>query len=296
MVILPSSSILAPWVRLAACIFLAAGVVVPGARGAGQFVSGVKVVEIYASVSDAKEQPVSGLTAADFLVEEDGVRQDIHTFAAGRFPLALAVALDHSFSVPRTRLQSAIGAVKGMIGELADTDQVMLLGIGSQTEVLAPLSSDPRAALAALARIEPWGTTPIYDATKWAVDEIQRASGRRALVLISDGVDRYSDTAATTLVAHVRQQDVLIYPVALANSRPVVFAELATVSGGRSFWVREPRALPATLSAIATELRTQYLLGYISSSAEDRSGWRSIHVTVSRPGVKVRARDGYLVP
>jgi VWFA-related protein len=292
---LPSPVILSPRLGLAAFIFLA-GSGVAGVRGAGQFVSGVKVVEIYASVSNDKDEPVAGLTANDFAIEEDGTPQDIRTFAAGRFPLALAIALDRSFSVPRARLQSAADAAAKMIGELAASDQVMLLGIGSQTEVLAPLSTDHRAAREALARIDPWGTTPIYDATKWAVDEIQKASGRRALVLISDGNDRYSETTASALVEHVRQQDVLIYPVGLANRRPPLFAELAAVSGGRSFWVRDPRLLAATLTTIAAELHTQYLLGYVSSAPEDHSGWRSIRVSVSRPGVKVRARDGYFVP
>ena len=168
----------------------------------------------------------------------------------------------------------------------------MLLAIGSETDVLAPLSRDRGAALAALAHMEPWGTTPLYDAALSSVDAIQAASGRRALVLLSDGGDRYSRTTASELVDRVRRRDVLIYPIALARNRPPIFAELAAVTGGRSFHVPDARALPAALSAIAKELRFQYLLGY-GPSAPEHSGWRSIHVTVKRPRVRVRARDGY---
>ena len=79
------------------------------------------------------------------------------------------------------------------------------------------------------------------------------------------------------------------------RNRPELFAELASVTGGRSFHAVEPRDLDATLSSIARELRLQYLLGYTPSAAEGRRGWRSIRVTVTRPDARVRARDGYFV-
>jgi hypothetical protein len=70
---------------------------------------------------------------------------------------------------------------------------------------------------------------------------------------------------------------------------------MATVSGGRSFQVAEMSALPATLATIAKELRFQYLLGYVPTP-NARPGWRSIHVAVRQPNVRVRARDGYIAP
>ena len=100
-----------------------------------------------------------------------------------------------------------------------------------------------RAALAAIDRLDAWGTTPLYDATLAALDAIQPAKGRRALVLLSDGTDRYSDTNAADLVDDARQRDVLVYPIAIGPARPPVFAELAAATGGRSFFAREPREL-----------------------------------------------------
>jgi Ca-activated chloride channel family protein len=88
-----------------------------------------------------------------------------------------------------------------------------------------------------------------------------------------------------------------VYPIAFGRTRPQAFAELAALTGGRSFHVRDARQLADTLQTIASELRNQYLIGYsplkppVAGSAE----WRSITVTVSRPDVTVRARDGYLV-
>jgi Ca-activated chloride channel family protein len=260
----------------------------------GQFAAGVNLVEVYATVSDSRGEPVAGLSAADFVVREDGVQQNVTTFAAGEFPLAVAIGVDRSFSVSRERLRAAISAARAFVAGLRPADQVMVLAIGSETEVAAPMTTDHGAAAAALERLEPWGTTPLFDATIAALDLAQSFAGRRALILLSDGDDRYSRTTATEAVEHARQKDVLIYPIALGRTRPPVLAELAAVSGGRSFQASDEAALRTTLSTIARELRFQYLLGYVpDKSRETRGVWHSIEVSVNRQNVKVRARDGY---
>ncbi len=263
-------------------------------RASAQFRAGVDLVEVYATVTDVRGEPVVGLTKADFVVEEDGTPRDIGTFSAGDFPLALAIGIDRSFSMSQAALTRVAAAVRGLLTTLRRDDEAMLVGIGSQTEVLAPLSRDRETALAALDHLEPWGTTPLYDATLSAVDAIESASGRRALILLSDGTDRYSETTPARLLDRVRQKDVLIYPITLAKKPSPIFAEMATVSGGRSFQVAEMNALPATLATIAKELRFQYLLGYVPAP-NARAGWRSIHVAVRQPNVRVRARDGYVL-
>jgi len=87
---------------------------------------------------------------------------------------------------------------------------------------------------------------------------------------------------------------VLVYPVATGRKRPELFAELASVTGGRTFHAAERRDLETALGAIARELRLQYLLGYTPTS-DQRRGWRAIRVTVARPEMRVRAREGYYV-
>jgi Ca-activated chloride channel family protein len=263
----------------------------------GQFTSGVNLVEVYATVTDRQGEPVTGLTAADFQLSEDGAAQTVTTFAAGEFPLAIAIGLDRSFSMggKDNRLGVVKSAARTLIGALRPGDQVMVIAIGGETATIAaPLSTDRAAALAAVDRLDAWGTTPLYDATLGALDAVQPARGRRALVLLSDGSDRYSDTKAADLVDRARHHDVLIYPVAVGATRPPIFAELAAASGGRSFFVRDPGLLNETMRQIAKELRFQYLLGYVP--AGNRGGdpsWHAIGVTVSRPGLNVRARDGY---
>lgn len=281
-------------------MWLLEGAIVPLFLGValadGQFTGGVNLVEVYATVTDDRGEPVTGLTAADFRVTDDGTSQAISAFAAGEFPLSIAIGLDRSFSMAGgdNRLGVAKSAARALIGALRPADQTMIVAIGGETGIVAPLSADRAAALAAIDRLDAWGTTPLYDATLAALDAIQPARGRRALVLISDGTDRYSDATAADLVARARTRDVLIYPIAIGPARPPVFAELAAATGGRSFFVREPGALITTLREIARELRFQYLLGYVPS--RERAGepsWHAIDVTVARPDVRVRAREGY---
>jgi Ca-activated chloride channel family protein len=183
------------------------------------------------------------------------------------------------------------------LGELRPADEAMVISIGSQVQNVSPLSTDRRAHADAVARIDAFGTTPLHDAIIGAIDAVQPAKGRRALVLLSDGDDKYSSASADAALERARRADVMVYPIALGRRRPELFAELATLTGGRSFHARDAKGLGDTLRAVARDLRHQYLLGYTPSRPiqQGSGGWRGITVTVKRPGSRVRARDGYVV-
>lgn len=286
------------WRRRAIPLSLLAGLMlaVGGADGRAQFTSGVNLVEVYASVTDGRGEPQAGLTVDDFELRENGERQQISNFAAGEFPLSVAVALDRSFSMSGARLGLAKAAARAFLGELRPQDESMVVAVGSEIEVLSPLSANRSAQYDALTRLEPFGTTGLHDAIIQTIDDVQPARGRRALVLLSDGDDRYSKATAAEALERARRSDVMIFPVALGPDRPPLFAELATISGGRSYHARDAASLTDTLRVIARELRQQYLLGYTPSRPliAGSDEWRSITVTVKRPGMQVRARDGYV--
>jgi Ca-activated chloride channel family protein len=279
--------------HLVGFLTFAVGAAVAAAAPARQFASGVDLVDVYASVTDARGEPVAGLTAGDFHVLEEGEPQTIAAFAAGTFPLSIAIGLDRSFSM-RTRLAEIKGATRSFVAALRPEDRVMIVAIGSDTEIVSPLSADRAAAARAIDRLDAWGTTPLYDAALAAIDEIQSGKGRRALVLVSDGIDRYSETTPTSLIGRARERDVLVYPIAIGGARPPVFVELATVTGGRSVFVNDARELASAFAGIARDLRFQYLLGYSPRRKGAEGEWRSIVVTVDRPNLRVRARDGYV--
>jgi Ca-activated chloride channel family protein len=262
-----------------------------------QFTSSVNLVEVYASVVDGKGQPVRGLTVDDFEVLEDGEPQRISAFTAGDFPLTAALAVDTSFSMAGKPLTIVKGAARAFLNALRPSDEAVIVGISSQVSVLANAQDTRAEQLSAVDELTAWGTTPLYDAIIAAIDTIDGARGRRALVILSDGDDRYSEATAAGALARARRSNVMVYPVALGRTRPPFFAEISTLTGGRSFHARNLEGLEETLTNVAAQLREQYLLGY-SPTRPPQSGaneWRSITVKVKKPGVAVRARDGYYV-
>jgi Ca-activated chloride channel family protein len=280
---------------LVAIVLAAFGVGAASPGPTGQFSSGVNLVEVYAAVVDPSGMPVTGLSRDDFTVLEDGQPQTLSAFAEGDFPLSVALAIDRSFSLAK-QLPTELSAARTFLGELRPQDQAMIVAIGSEIEILSPLATDRQAQFAALNTLTPWGTTGLHDAIIQSIDAIQAAKGRRALVLLSDGNDRYSKAAAGEALDRARRSDVMVYPIAMGRTRPILFAELASLTGGRSFQPRDPAELNTIVRTIANELRHQYLLGYTPARpiVAGQEQWRSITVRVNRPNVTVRARDGYL--
>ena len=276
---------------------------VAGARAAQdreqlpRFSSSTQLVEVYATVTDAQGGAVTGLRQSDFEVLEEGVVQEVTTFAAGEFPLTVALGVDRSFSMAKS-LQLAKQASQTFLRELKPEDRSMVVAISSEAEVIAPLSNDRTAQSRAIAGLDAWGTTALHDAIVATLDRLEPEPGRQAIVVFSDGADRYSMHSAAQVMERARRSNALIYPIAFGRTRPALLAELAVLTGGRSFLLRDARELEKTLAAVARELRYQYLIGYTPAMPLQRGEreWRSIKVNVktSRPGLRVRARDGYM--
>ena len=262
------------------------------------FSSSVQLVEVYATVTDDKGALVTGLKQSDFTVLEDGVPQEVTTFAAGEFPLTVALGVDRSFSMAGEPLRLAKQASQGFLRELKPNDRSMVVAISNEADVIAPLSADHASQSRAIAELDAWSTTALYDAIAATLDRLEPEPGRQAIVVFSDGADRYSEHKAADVLERARRSNALIYPIAIGKVRASLLSELAVLTGGRSFQLRDARELEKTLATIARELRYQYLLGYAPSRPLRRGEreWRSIAVAVkaSRPGVRVRARDGYM--
>jgi len=278
-------------------VLLCGGALLSAQERIPQFSSRVQLVEVYATVTDAAGQPVTGLRQSDFEVDEDGVRQDISTFAAGEFPLTVALGVDRSWSMAGEPLRLAKQASLSFLRALRPDDRSMVVAINNEAAVIAPLSSDRAAQARAVEQLDPWSTTALHDAVIATLERLEPEEGRQALVVFSDGTDRYSQASAAEMLERARRSNALIYPIAFGKQRPPLLADLASVTGGRSFFLKDARELDATLAAIARELRFQYLLGYAPAKAIEpgHHEWRSIRVSLRRAsaGVRVRARDGY---
>ena len=284
----------------AAVVALAAGAGLSRPLGA-QFATGVQLVELYATVTRADGSAVTGLAASDFEVLEDGVAQPISVFVAGEFPVTVALGVDRSFSMAGEPLRLAMRASQAFLRALKPKDRSMVWAIADGAEVIAPLGAPRDEQLLALAKLTPWSTTALHDSVIAALDRLEPEPGRQALVLFTDGSDRYSRASVANVLERVRHSNALVYGIGVGKTRAPILAEMAAVSGGRSVQVRNAEALEPALAAIARELEHQYLLGYAlppRRAAGGEARWRSITVrlTGNHGGSRVRARDGYVAP
>jgi len=266
-----------------------------GAPSTPQFQTTTELVEVYVTAVDERGRPVRDLRREEFTLLDNGVPQPFSAFASGDIALTLALAIDRSFSMGAQRLALAKAGAQRLIRALQPHEQLLVLAIGGTVDVVAPLGPPSETALDAVLRLDLWGTSPIGDSLAAALDTIGEGRGRRALVLLSDGEERESRQEAEQLLDRIRRSDVLVYPVTVGRGAPSLMTTLAAVSGGRLVQGRDRQAVDRGMAGIIEELRSQYFLGY--SPPPDRApGWHRLEIRTSRPGVRLRARQGYVVP
>ena len=276
-------------------LFLAAALAAQDESRA-RFSSAVQAVEVYATVTDASGEPVTGLRAVDFQLDDDGRSQTITTFAEGAFPLTVALGVDRSLSMAGEPLRLARRAAQSFLRQLRPDDRSMVVAISAEADLVAPLDAPREAQVQAVAGLDPWSTTALRDAVVKTLDRLAPEGGRQALVVFSDGTDRYSQASAEAMLQRARRGSALVYPIVLGRTQVAAMSDLARLTGGRAFVLRDATGLDAALASIGRELRHQYLLGYAPAGATEPGRWHPIRVRVrgQETGAwRVRARDGY---
>src|SRR5207302_2817094 len=199
-----------------------------------QFSSQVQLVEVYATVTGDRGELVTGLRQNDFEVYENNQLQQISAFAAGEFPLTVALGVYRSWSMAGKPLELAKQASNSFLNQLKTGDRSMVVAISSTADVIAPLSADRFNQARAISALDPWSTTALRDAIIASLDRLEREPGRQALVLFSDGNDRYSAATEAEVIARARGSNALIYPITIGKERPSFLPELAVLTGGRT--------------------------------------------------------------
>jgi Ca-activated chloride channel homolog len=243
---------------------------------------------------------VRGLKKSEFELWEDGVPQQIVSFANEDSPLDLVLAIDVSGS-----MDAALGEVKTavtqLLSRLRPADAVTLIGFNDTTFIVTEREQDPRARQDAVQLLTAWGGTALYDATVRAVDLVDQSPGRKGVVLFSDGDDHHSLTTPDAAAARVQAGNAMLYSVAFGTGATVQslrerLAEFARATGGQVFYPRSTGELEPVFQRIIAELSNQYVLSYVSTNTRADGGWRSIRVRVHKGKYEVRARRGYQGP
>jgi Ca-activated chloride channel family protein len=277
------------------------------------FRSGVDVIAMNVTVTDTSRRYVSGLTAEDFQIFEDGRPQRVTFFQQASLPLALALLIDTSASMELS-LPVAQEAAIGFVRELNSTDVASVIDFDTRVQVRQDFTSDRADLERAIRHTAAGGSTALYNAVYIALKELNKTihdeslaqSRRRAMVVLSDGEDTSSLVGFDEVLDLAARSDISIYAIGLAGRempgarRPheaqFVLRRLTEQTGGRAFFPNDARELAAIYGEIKTELSNQYFLAYESNNPRRDGQFRRIAVRVERPGTVARARPGYYAP
>jgi VWFA-related protein len=318
-----------------------------------RFSTDVKVVNVLATVHDKSGKVVSILGKDDFDLSEDGRPQKIQYFSQETdLPLTLGLLVDTSLSqrnVLGDERRSSYRFLETVLRE--DKDHAFVIHFDREVELLQDLTSSRAKLEKALDQLElpqqnrqqgggypqggggyPGGQrgqggpgTTLYDSILLASNELmKKQEGRKALILLTDGVDNGSRVPLSQAIESAQRADTLVYSILFAgeegNQQPFgmrgmgrrggmgryppqqpsnrpdgkkVLQRISLETGGGFFEVSGKNSIDQIYDRIQDELRNQYSLGYVSDNEAGGTGFRKIAVTVKQKGMIVQTREGY---
>ena len=299
------------------CVVLALGTLPATAKGQVlSFSVRSELVVFSATAVDDKGRPVTDLRREDFRIWDEGRAQQIVHFYGGKgLPARVLLLLDASGSMGDKRVASSREAAKQLLLALSPEDQVAVAGFDSRYWGVVAFTKDREVVRKGLDTITPFGSTALHDALdKGAHDIATWGEGRRAVVVLTDGIDTSSQKTAEEVIARSRALDVPIYVISVVSplddpssqsflgekeagqeaAAAETLGRYASLSGGASFRVSTLTGVVLAAQQIATELKHQYRIGW--DPAEGSAPYRRVVVRSTRKGVIVRTRSGYVPP
>jgi VWFA-related protein len=311
----------------------------------------VKMVSLLATVRDKHGRIVNNLTKDDFVLEQDGHSQTITYFARDSdLPLTLGLLVDTSMS-QRRLLDQERDASHAFLDHVLreDKDKAFIIHFDYEVELLQDLTSSRPKLEAALDQIgapefsnssdsssggggghgshgHSGGGTLLYDAIYLASNEItKKQQGRKALIVLTDGVDRGSKESLRDCIESAERADTLVYSILFADkegygnhggygggrmggsgggghhrypeqSRPdgkKILEQISRETGGRFFEVSKKEPIDQIYTEIDEELRNQYALGYTPDKPDATPGYHKIHLVTKQKDLAIQTREGY---
>ena len=312
----------------AALVFIAGALTVVRAQEDEKVTISANLVTVNVSVTDARGKYVQGLDGGQFEVFDEGVRQRIAHFSAGDAPFSIGVVYDMHPTTPE-RAAAALGALKRFAGGLRVEDDFFLLVFNERAS--AALEFVPTAAQIGehLAFVPPREPSSLYDAVYLAAERLRtRPRAKKALLVISDGIDHGSRHSFGELRRRVAEFDVQLYGIGIDESNNMAQAgegrwmfedltrriggrtstgavdaalgqaalgEVARASGGASYspQTENERELFGICTRIASELRQQYSVGFYPAGVSKAARPHKIRIRVITPGAAGRLRLSY---
>lgn len=259
------------------------------------------------TVMDRRGAIVNGLSSQAFTLAVDGVRQPISSFSEDDVPVSMGVVLDLSGSMRRV-LSDAKGSLQALMNDANPGDEAFLKAVSTRPRSYTGFSEDFGEILQQVALEGAGGDTALVDTIYESLLELRSGTRpRKALLVISDGMDNHSRYSKRELLERAVESDAQIYTIAVSDpasryAKPITrteesqgllfLDELAAKTGGLSFVVSGQADIAAAAANIGRALRNQYTIGYAPNGGRN-SQWHKIKVTVEGSGMKAYARTGY---
>ncbi|HWB32002.1 MAG TPA: VWA domain-containing protein [Acidobacteriaceae bacterium] len=271
-----------------------------------------RLVNVALNVVDAQGSPVGGFEQKDFRLFEDGQEQKIAVFEReATSPLSIVLAIDSSettMTSDRLEREAAKHFVRAI---LRPQDELDLMDFADTVREVVPFTNQVKRIEQGLGNLEQGDETALYNAVYLASDRLastsQAAGRRRVLVVISDGGNQLEHSVPyEEAIAEAQRADAIIYtiiivPISSDAGRNTggehAMIQMSEDTGGKYYYVQDPRDLEPAFQHVSEDLRTQYLLGYYAPQRPDDTSFRRIKVTLAdgagREGYQLRYRTGY---
>lgn len=266
------------------------------------------LVLVPVTVMDRRGAIVNGLASDAFTLTENGVRQTIGSFSEEDAPVSLGIVFDLSGSM-KTVLGPAKESLRALMNDANPADEAFLNTVSTRPQVSSRFTRDFGEVLGRIVFEDAGGSTALIDTIWESLTELRSGvHSRKALLLISDGMDNNSRHSRRDLLDRAEESDVQIYTIAVAGSaapstkpiaqfeerRGLLFLdELAGKTGGIGFLVNGRADIARAAANIGLALRNQYVIGYAPRGNLPSGQWRKIGVKVAGPEMKAYARTGY---
>jgi len=263
------------------------------------------------TVTDRRGNFVTDLKPEDLEIVEEGAPQEIQLFTRGDDTetapeMHIGLVFDTSGSMGDDITLARSAAVK-FLNTLTDAKDMTLVDFDTEVRVSKfEQASFPRLVERIRAR-KPDGLTALYDAIGVYLTGAADDSGRKILVMFTDGGDTRSTTTFSKLVTMLRASDATVYAIGFLEHQPAAtrseqrqrISQIALETGGEAFFPTEMKQVEDAYAKILKQIRAQYTIGYVSSNRKQDGRWRKVEIKVKRAdiaGPKIQARKGYFAP
>lgn len=270
-----------------------------------------RLVNVALNVVDAKGAPVGGLQRDDFEISEDGHAQKLIVFEReSTTPLSIVLAIDASESVLRNERLEKDAAKHFVKALVRSQDELDLMDFSDTVREIVSFTNDSKRIEAGLNELQRGDATALYDAIYLAGQRLQSTSGaggrRRVIVLITDGGDTVKGSHYTQALEQAQRAgamvfSIIIIPVYADAGRNTggehALIQMANDTGGKYYYVEDPKDLEPAFRQVSEDLRTQYVLGYYAPQRESDTSFRTIKIRMKDPALQgkldLRYRTGY---